>query len=1032
MVCGSAGQRRADHDWRNDCAIPHKWPPYAITAGPDGALWLAGTDAFLTRVTTGGAVTYYPTPCCIVTAGIVAGSDGALWFTDQQQDQIGRITTDGTLTWYPVPEHITGRPYGLAVGSDGALWFTDVQNNSITRAIAIPGGLTITGPSSLPDGMDGRPYGPVQFTASGGTGGYIWSGNPGLGLTLSESGTLSGVPSGGIQGITLRLSVKDSSNAAASVKRDLKINPNPVSITGPASLPFGVVGAQYASVQFSAFGGTGTYKWSATGLPAGLGIGSNGVLTGIPAQGAQGSYTPQFTVTDSNNATASLVRSLIIDSPGNLVIQPPLLASGVEGVSYPSVQFVATGGVGGYAWSATGLPAGMVFGVTGLLSGKPAVFSRGSYNPQFTVTDAANATASITQTLIVVPQTLQITGPTSLPVGNVGTPYGPIQFSVAGGTGAFLWSAAHLPNGLRFSTAGVLSGIPSPSTQGVFTPQFTVKDTNDNNGSIQLSLTITGPILPAPVVASISPNPTPAHGGPQVLTIMGSGFYDGVGLKARLSNGVITFEYAAAWISANELSIVVDLGAISGDWTVQVVNPDGTSSNSFVLHVVQQPTNASFVLPQLAFGGGWYTALYFSNTTNAAASIQVNFVAENGVPLNVPLAGIGTVSSRSINLNSGATVVLEAPNTGDLVQGWAEATLPAGVVGYAVFRQSIPGRADQEAVVPLTPESSPTSDFAFDDVGLTTSIALVNPGNLPVTVTATIYASDGSRIGSGNLLLGARSKQAMLLRNLPGLSGAAGNRGWATFSVPSGAVSMVGLRAGTEAFTSIPVTQRTGLGTTSLSAALPQIAFGGGWYTALYFSNTTSSAVSFPVNFVGESGLPLTVPLLGMGSASSRTISLNPGATAILEAPNTGNLIQGWAEAILPPGVVGYAVFRQSVQGRADQEAVVLLSSESNQTADLVYDDSSLTTSVAFENPGNQQTTVTITIHEAGGSQTGTTQVVLPARSRQAAILRNLPGLAAAAGQRGWARFSVTNGALSILGLRAGTEAFTSIPDIHK
>ena len=442
--------------------------------------------------------------------------------------------------------------------------------------------------------------------------------------------------------------------------------------------------------------------------------------------------------------------------------------------------------------------------------------------------------------------------------------------------------------------------------------------------------------------------------------------------------------------------------------------------------------NTSFALPQLAFGGAWYTALYFSNTTNTGAAMKVDFISENGSPLSVPLAGIGSVSSRSISLNPGATVILEAPNTGDLVQGWAEANLPAGVVGYAVFRQSIPGRADQEAVVPLTSESSQTSDLAYDDTTLTTSVAFVNPSQQQVTVTATIYASDGSQIGSGSILLSPRAKKAVLLRNLPGLSGAAGQRGWATFSAPSGAISILGLRAGTEAFTSIPVTQRVGTGASSSSVALPQIAFGGGWYAALYFSNTTSSAVSIQVNFVGGNGGPLSVPILGTGSASSRTIGLNPGATAVLELPNTGDLVQGWAEAMLPPGVVGYAVFRQSVPGRADQEALVPLDSESSQTAVLVFDDSNLTTSVAFLNPSSQETTVTVTIHGQSGTQVGGTQIVLPARSRQAAILRNLPDLGAAAGQRGWARFSVTNGAVSVLGLRAGAEAFTSIPDIHQ
>jgi hypothetical protein len=40
---------------------------------------------------------------------------------------------------------------------------------------------------------------------------------------------------------------------------------------------------------------------------------------------------------------------------------------------------------------------------------------------------------------------------------------------------------------------------------------------------------------------------------------------------------------------------------------------------------------------------------------------------------------------------------------------------------------------------------------------------------------------------------------------------------------------------------------------------LPQLAFGGGWYTALYFANISGTAVSFTVSFIGNDGDPLTV-----------------------------------------------------------------------------------------------------------------------------------------------------------------------------
>lgn len=51
----------------------------------------------------------------------------------------------------------------------------------------------------------------------------------------------------------------------------------------------------------------------------------------------------------------------------------------------------------------------------------------------------------------------------------------------------------------------------------------------------------------------------------------------------------------------------------------------------------------------------------------------------------------------------------------------------------------------------------------------------------------------------------ARSKVAVSLKSLSGLSGVAGTRGWVKISTQGTAISVLGLRFGTQAFTSIPV-----------------------------------------------------------------------------------------------------------------------------------------------------------------------------------------------------------------------------------
>ena len=71
---------------------------------------------------------------------MVSGPDGALWFTENGNNQIGRITTAGDFTEYPIPTATSG-PFGIASGPDGALWFTENAGNKIGR-IATDGTVT--------------------------------------------------------------------------------------------------------------------------------------------------------------------------------------------------------------------------------------------------------------------------------------------------------------------------------------------------------------------------------------------------------------------------------------------------------------------------------------------------------------------------------------------------------------------------------------------------------------------------------------------------------------------------------------------------------------------------------------------------------------------------------------------------------------------------------------------------------------------------------------------------------------------------
>ncbi|MBZ5632260.1 MAG: LamG domain-containing protein [Acidobacteriia bacterium] len=208
-------------------------------------------------------------------------------------------------------------------------------------------------------------------------------------------------------------------------------------------------------------------------------------------------------------------------------------------------------------------------------------------------------------------------------------------------------------------------------------------------------------------------------------------------------------------------------------------------------------------------------------------------------------------------------------------------------------------------------------------------------------------------------------------------------------------------------------------------AYLGQFAFGGGWYSAIYFTNISMSEVSFPLTFHADDGTALNVSSIG---GSSKTITLAPGASTVIEAPNVGDLKQGWVSVTVPIGVTGYGVFRQSVPGIPDQEAVVPLSLAGGNIP-MVFDETKYIFGISIVNPGNQSTTVTITATDNTGTVIATSSpIVIPGFNKKVDALRNLPGLSGIVGKQGTVRFTAVGSNVVVLGLRFNGSAFTSIP----
>jgi virginiamycin B lyase len=160
--------------------------PTAITSGPDGALWFTNEASnSIGRMTTAGVVTNYP-GAGINPYSITLGPDGALWFTTMgncfvgtkpcDPGSIGRITTSGVIANYTDPTIV--EPQGIAAGPDGALWFSDLYGASCPSDCGSIGRITTNGvvsnfTSTIPNAL----YQPEGITA--GPDGALWYANYG-------------------------------------------------------------------------------------------------------------------------------------------------------------------------------------------------------------------------------------------------------------------------------------------------------------------------------------------------------------------------------------------------------------------------------------------------------------------------------------------------------------------------------------------------------------------------------------------------------------------------------------------------------------------------------------------------------------------------------------------------------------------------------------------------------------------------------------------------------------------------------------
>jgi N-acetylneuraminic acid mutarotase len=272
------------------------------------------------------ALTVNPrTPTAIMvspaTASIVAGSGAQQYAAACSYSDGTSADCSTTVTWSSSNTAVseissTGLASAVAAG------ITTIK--AVSGSVSGNGVLTVTAPTlivtttGLAGAIAGTSYN-VQLNASGGVAPYTWalmSGTLPGGLSLSTNGIVSGIPTTPVSATPLAFRVTDS---ASSTTLSFGLT---LTVAGaPLSLGFGTCASTIAETQYVAFSGCTlaasggappyTYSWkvvtdgSYASLPEGLSLdGSTGTISGTVY--GQGRYVPQFAVTDSVGAGATL------------------------------------------------------------------------------------------------------------------------------------------------------------------------------------------------------------------------------------------------------------------------------------------------------------------------------------------------------------------------------------------------------------------------------------------------------------------------------------------------------------------------------------------------------------------------------------------------------------------------------------------------------------------------------------------------------------------------------------------------------
>gem|GEM_PF-2906601 len=244
----------------------------------------------------------------------------------------------------------------------------------------------------------------------------------------------------------------------------------------------------------------------------------------------------------------------------------------------------------------------------------------------------------------------------------------------------------------------------------------------------------------------------------------------------------------------------MDLSALTGQISLLGLrfNPTGAFT-SYEAQSFNRRETGRRTLPQIADGGLFRTTITITNQDFLTAYVTMKFHRSTGAGATADWNlrfDNGATSASTILIPPGSSVTLRTTGEPAVVeQGWGEIfSTGYWVSGFAVFEQSIPGRPEQEAAVPINYAAPRRILLPFDNTsGFTTSVAVANISETDASIINLVFRDTaGNRITTQTLGLPARGHTAFeLIQSYPVLKGIAGTL---EFSTTAGETSALGLR----------------------------------------------------------------------------------------------------------------------------------------------------------------------------------------------------------------------------------------------